>query len=94
MVVVATALCADRAADAAHAAPRPQQRTAASLAGRIVERLSIGFRGSVRMDLPVQPRSGAPDAMTRLPVAEARPADVAHRLVSPFQFRLPPPPLA
>ena len=92
MVVVTTALCADRAAAAAPA-PGPQTAQAAglSLAGRLVTRLSQTFRR-------VMPSSAPLEARQPRPVAPAQPERLADQSlhvqlppISPFQFRLPPP---
>ena len=88
-LTVTTALCADQVAVAAPSA-RPQ---VASLAGRIVSRLSRSFRQTVTVEMPLHAR-GRPSAASQAAVVPVDPAvDVGHRPLSPFQFRLPPPAL-
>jgi hypothetical protein len=88
-LTVTTALCADQVAVAAPTM-RPQ---VAELAGQIVTRLSRTFRQTVSVELPVHARTRAvaPSRDEQSPPASSD--DVAHRPVSPFQFRLPPPTL-
>ena len=87
-LTVTTALCADQVAVAAPTL-RPQ---VAELAGRIVNRLSHSFRRVVPADMPVHARQRVAPQPARAAVV-ATSGDVAHRPVSPFQFRLPPPTL-
>ena len=86
-----TALCADQVSASAPAL-RPQT---ASLAGRIVSRLTQSFGRTVADASQVQPRNQAlarPAAgrrtVTRVPLRAT-----THQPISPFQFRLPPPAL-
>jgi hypothetical protein len=88
-LTVTTALCADQVAVAAPTM-RPQ---VANLAGQIVNRLSRSFRQAVTVELPVHARRresqpSRPGLSVVAPIA-----DLPHRPVSPFQFRLPPPAL-
>jgi hypothetical protein len=85
-LAVTTAVCADHVS-AASPSLRPQ---VAQLAGRVVAKLSNSFRQVVTVEMPVHARHRsvlAPAQVATVAVA----ADVAHRFVSPFQFRLPPP---
>jgi hypothetical protein len=90
-LAVTTALCADQVSASAPAL-RPQT---ASLAGRIVSRLTQSFGRTVADASQVQPRN---QALAR-PAADRAtvtwvPLQVAtHQPLSPFQFRLPPPAL-
>ena len=95
VVVVATALCADRP-PAAAAAPSARthagsQARVAQIAGRIVDQLSQNFRRPVRMDLSAQPGRGVGLTDVRPANVAPRPVAAAHPPISPFQFRLPPP---
>jgi hypothetical protein len=97
VMVVTTALCADRAASAApvvfggattrsHAAGGRQ-----TLAGRLVTRLSQTFRQVVPSAAPLQARQ-VTLAVTLAPRALAdQSLGVPSFPISPFQFRLPPP---
>lgn len=85
-LAVTTAVCADHVS-AASPTLRPQ---VAQLAGRIVTKLSNSFRQVVSVEMPVHARDRSLPAAKPDP-ANAGAADVAHRPVSPFQFRLPPP---
>ena len=85
-LAVTTALCADHVS-AASPTLRPQ---VAQLAGRIVNKLSNSFRRVVTVELPVHVRDRSGAARSTAAVL-AGAEDVAHRPVSPFQFRLPPP---
>ena len=98
MVVVTTALCADRAAAAAPVlvgGATSRSNAAAggrlTLAGRLVDRLSQTFRRVVPSAVPVQSRQ----VNAAVPVVTKALADQSldvHALpLSPFQFRLPPP---
>jgi hypothetical protein len=88
-LAVTTALCADQVAVATPTL-RPQ---VAELAGQIVNRLTRSFRNVVTVEVPLHARhrfAAHRDGPGRaLPVSAA----VAHRPLSPFQFRLPPPTL-
>jgi hypothetical protein len=88
-VVVATALCADRAATAAPQA-RPQ---VAQLARSVASKLSASFRRVVPTIRFVEDRRAVSVASV-LPSAEAGWPTVTHAsAASPFRFRLPPPAL-
>ncbi len=84
-----TALCADQVV-ASSPSLRPQ---VADLAGRIVNRLTTSFRQTVASERPVQARHPGPAPRVRAGGVEPRTVLVAHRPLSPFQFRLPPPTL-
>ena len=98
VVVVTTALCADRAATAApavHANPAGRSQavhgSGLNLAGRLVSRLSQTFRQVVPSAAPVQVRQPRPAAPAQpVPLADQS-LDVQPPPISPFQFRLPPP---
>ena len=88
VVVVATALCADRTVSAAPQArpnPRTQSRSLAS-------RLTTGLKQSIAPARPlVSARTGERVLSFPLPIAHA--ASGVRFEFSPFQFRLPPPAL-
>ena len=91
VLAVTTALCADHVASAAPTV-RPQVGT---LAGRIVTRLTQSFGRTVAGANQVLSRqrslSGRANVVASVaPVSASAPA---HRPLSPFQFRLPPPTL-
>ena len=88
-LTVTTALCADQVV-AASPSLRPQVGT---LAGRIVSRLTTSFRQTVASERPVQVRHPGPAPRVQASGVEPRAVLVAHRPLSPFQFRLPPPTL-
>ncbi len=86
-MLVATALCADRAMAAA---PVVNQQIV-SVAGRVVNRLASQFRRTVPAfrTVPVRSECGVVQvASRRLPESERWIAPVE---LSPYQFRLPPP---
>lgn len=85
-LTVTTALCVDQVAVAAPTL-RPQ---VAELAGRIVTRLTRGFRESVTVELPVHARREAQPPGCSLATVQSG-GNVPHRALSPFEFRLPPP---
>jgi hypothetical protein len=87
VVVVATALCADRAAVAASAHARPGAKTQSrSLASRI----ATGFKQTVAPATPMlSVRTSERATWFPLPIREA--ASGVRAEFSPFQFRLPPP---
>ena len=98
MVVVTTALCADRAAAAAPAlvgAATSRSNAAAggrlTLAGRFVNRLSQTFRRVVPSAVPVQSRQVTAAVLVVTPTLADQSLDVQAFPISPFQFRLPPP---
>jgi len=89
VVAVTTALCADRVAPVAQAS-RVARTHVGEIAGRLVLRLARRFRRVVSAVAQWQERQrGVAQARRRVLVPV--PAFVAPRLVSPFQFRLPPP---
>jgi hypothetical protein len=90
VMLVATALCADRGLASTPA--RPQAVVpAGSRAGRLIDRLSRGLSRSVSVTLPRQDRRPAEQVATPPAAPVDRLSNAAHRPVSPFQFRLPPP---
>ena len=99
VMLVTTALCADRGAAALSISAQPQAKTQAesssgSLRGSFLQRLSRTLGGRVSIVLHRQAFFG----QSGIAVAPVRAVDgsvpVAHLPVSPFQFRLPPPSLA
>jgi hypothetical protein len=96
VLVVATALCAERSFALASSRPTASSPTPAgsSFAGRLLDRLSSGLKGVVRVRLPDSPER--PERV-RTPIVAA-PFDQAfdrdHIPVMPFRFRLPPPSMA
>ena len=86
VVAVTTALCADRAVQAAPAA-RTQTM---ELAGRLVMHLAQRLRRVVAAIRPWQERLRG-ILQVRRPALVPVSAFVAPRRISPFQFRLPPP---
>jgi hypothetical protein len=90
VMLVATALCADRGLAAPSA--RPQAITpAGSRAGRLIDRLSRGLSRTVAVARPCQDRRPERLILTHPATPVDRQPYAAHRPVSPFQFRLPPP---
>jgi hypothetical protein len=85
-VVMSAALCADRVAVAAPAHARPQ---AASVASRVMDRLSLSLRRVVRSVKVIETRREGKVVEARVTIPQ--PPLVAQRPISPFQFRLPPP---
>jgi len=91
VLAVTTALCADHVASAAPTLC-PDVGT---LAGRIVTRLTQSFGRTVAGANQVLSRQRSPSGRANVvasvaPVSDSAPA---HRPLSPFQFRLPPPTL-
>jgi hypothetical protein len=89
VMVVATALCADRSAVAAPAPqtrPQPTQGFARGLASRITS----SFRRTVAPVRMVSTRSTEDARAFPLPIRHAA-SGVRGVEISPFQFRLPPP---
>jgi hypothetical protein len=85
-VVMSAALCADRVAVAA---PQARAQQPASVASRVMDRLSLSLRRVVpsirvietrREGTTLEPTVSAPEAVR-----------VARQPITPFQFRLPPP---
>jgi len=87
VVAVTTALCADRAVQAAPAAARTQT---IELAGRLVMHLAQRLRRVVASIRPWQERLRG-ILQVRRPALAPVAVFVAPRPISPFQFRLPPP---
>jgi hypothetical protein len=88
-VVVATALCADRAVAAA---PSQVQRPQVSLARSIADRLTGSFRRVVPVVRFVPSRrEGTEPVLPRRVVARETGTIVHASELSPFRFRLPPP---
>jgi hypothetical protein len=86
-VVMSAALCADRAAAfPAPVHPRPQP---ASVASRVMDRLSLSLRRVVPSVKVIETRREG--NVIEAPVTVPQPPLVAQRPLSPFQFRLPPP---
>lgn len=92
VVIVATALCAERGVAAPVARPQVSSvATGPSLAGRILDRLSSGLKGAVAVRLsrpPARPEPARASVIARLPDQSH---DRDHRPSSPLLFRLPPP---
>jgi hypothetical protein len=87
VTLVATAICADRSFASA-----PAQPQAATLAGKIIERLSVRLRRVIPAVCIYQPRRfGLSSARAGLPRFSLVRADFVSPRLSPFQFRLPPP---
>jgi hypothetical protein len=99
VVLVATALCADRTAVSAAPAGAGQEPLAASqaspsssLAARFVNRLTAGLRRAVPgFAIVYQARQDQPTGSAIAFLAPADHATPQHQPISPFQFRLPPP---
>jgi hypothetical protein len=91
VLAVTTALCADQVSAAAPAL----REQVAELPGRIVSRLTQSFGRTVSAAPQVLPEQRASSARASTPVqVEPAVAPVnSQRLISPFQFRLPPPTL-
>lgn len=89
VTLVATAICADRVAVAV-----PVVAPTGQLAARLIQRLTLRFRRVVAAATLYQPRRedrGCSDPAPLVICDRAAPAPIR---LSPFQFRLPPPPLA
>ena len=89
VMAVTVALCADQLASAA---PLPKAPVV-EMAARLVIRLSESFPKSVARDIRTEIRSERINPITDVAHATVANVFVAHRDVSPFQFRLPPPSL-
>jgi hypothetical protein len=87
-VVMSAALCADRVAVAAPQARQPQP---ASMASRVMDRLSLSLRRVVPSIKVIEARREGRAVEETVVLPEA--VLVAQRPISPFQFRLPPPQL-
>lgn len=86
VMAVTTALCADRAMQAA-----PLTRTpVAERAGRLVMRLARRLRRGIVAVVPWQKRQRG-TVQARRPILAPPAVFVAFRSIMPFQFRLPPP---
>ena len=86
VTLVATALCADRMALAAPSAPPVGQ-----LAGRLIQRLSGGFRTELRSVRLYRPARNVSRPMAIRPAISCQVILPPTICLSPFQFRLPPP---
>ena len=85
-VVMSAALCADRVAAAA---PQARQAQPASVASRVMDRLSLSLRRVVPSVKVIETRR---EGTTVEPIVAApQPVLVTRQPISPFQFRLPPP---
>jgi hypothetical protein len=98
VVLVATALCADRPVSAAPAArphePSSASPAAGSFAARFVNRLSAGFRRAAPgFAIVYQPRQDQPTTSAMALAPSIDHPTPQHQPTSPFQFRLPPPSL-
>ena len=89
VVAVTVALCADQLASAAPVPKTP----VVEIAARLVIRLSESFPRSVVRDVRPEIRPERFEAIATLTPAPVADVLVAHRDVTPFQFRLPPPAL-
>ena len=89
VLAVTVALCADQIASAA---PLPKAPVV-EIAVRLVIRLSESFPKSIARDVRPEIRPERFEAASTATPTFAADAVVAHREVSPFQFRLPPPSL-
>jgi hypothetical protein len=91
VVLVATALCADRRVSAAPAVDSTAAPSSESLASRLVSRLTAGFGSAVAsVRIVYQSRSEIhPTATATIAIVERIETQVP--LLSPFQFPLPPP---
>ena len=86
VMVVATALCADRAATAA---PQARPEATPSLARKIASRITRSFRQTVASVSMFRARTGEKAQTFALLIRQA--ASGVRFEFSPFQFRLPPP---
>jgi hypothetical protein len=87
VTLMATAICADRSLPAA-----PVETQASHFAGRLIERLSVNLRRVVPPTCLYQPRRfGLPPAQISPPRMDSLVVGLIPPLLSPFQFRLPPP---
>jgi len=87
VLAVTVALCADQIASAA---PLPKAPVV-EIAARLVLRLSESFPKTIARDVRPEVRTERYTADANFAPAAAVLAIGAHREVSPFQFRLPPP---
>ncbi len=91
VLAVSTALCADQAVMAAPSRPTAGAELA-QMAGRLVDRLSRGFRRATLVTWPTDFSRRWPERRTApRPISTATDVAPARTPVSPFQFRLPPP---
>lgn len=92
LTVVALALCSDGTpAAVAGSTHKPHHDT---LAGQIVRKLQVSFRRVVPQVQPPPVAVFKPAPAIATPLAADAGTRVAPLPLSPFQFRLPPPPLA
>jgi hypothetical protein len=89
VLAVTVALCADQVASAAPLAKAP----VAEMAARLVIRLSQSFGRTTSNDVRAEVRRPGTVPQVRTWDATTHEPVVAHRAISPFQFRLPPPSL-
>lgn len=87
VALVATALCADRVAVAAPV-NRPQ---VSEMAGRLVNRLTVGLRRVMPAVRLHEARQEGAAAYVAVLNSCLQPSISARQSFSPFQFRLPPP---
>jgi len=88
-VVMSAALCADRGVAVAVAAPSHARPQPASVASRVMDRLSLSLRRVVPSVKVIETRREG--KVIEAPVASPEPVLIGRRPISPFQFRLPPP---
>jgi hypothetical protein len=96
VMLVTTALCADRGAAALSVVSQPQARTHADTTGpetrgSFFQRLTRTLIGRVSVVLLRQSPVGTPVATLVDRASRDRASFVPHRQITPFQFRLPPP---
>jgi hypothetical protein len=89
-VAVTTALCADHVVRAAPVSVSSRTQVS-EIAGRIVQRLTVSFRRTVADPAAVRPETRVSDRRTIEHCETVTTVSIAHRAVTPFQFRLPPP---
>src|SRR5579859_6844698 len=89
VLAMTAALCADQISSAA---PLPKAPVV-EIAARLVIRLSESFPKSIARDVRPEIRSERFETTSSVSPTLVVDAIVAHREVSPFQFRLPPPAL-
>lgn len=91
IVVVATALFADRGLAAPSSRPDPQPRPTGSIAGRFIGKLSRGLSRAVPVVMPRQGRPAFAVVALASPVSGDQSLGLPHPPLSPHEFRLPPP---
>jgi hypothetical protein len=91
VTLVATALCADRAATRACAVPQDARaHDGRSMAGRLVSRLSSNFRRVLPAAVQLRPSRSSQVART-IEIPTPQVVSLTPPPLNPFQFRLPPP---